>query len=105
MTFTDENIKEIIASGSPVIVDCWATWCGPCRAMAPLIEELAQKYDGQVVIGKYNVDEEGDLATDYRVMSLPTLLFFKNGKITDIRLTGSQPRNILEAKIAELIAL
>lgn len=105
MTFTDENIQEIIASGKPVVIDCWATWCGPCRAMAPVVDELAQKYDGQVVIGKYNVDEEGDLATDYRVMSLPPVLFFKNGKATDLRLTGSQTRTTLEAKIAELLAL
>lgn len=105
MTITDENAHELIASGQPVVVDCWATWCGPCKAMSPLIEELAKEYEGKVVIGKYNVDEEGDLATEYRVMSLPTILFFKNGEKTAIRLAGSQSRETLVAKIEELLAL
>lgn len=105
VTITDENAQEIIASGKPVIIDFWATWCGPCMAMAPLIDELAKEFENEVIIGKYNVDEEGDLSTDYRIMSLPTILFFKNGKKTDIRLAGSQTRATLEAKIRELIAL
>lgn len=105
MTITDENAQELIASGKPVVIDCWATWCGPCKAMAPLIDELAQEYEGKVVIGKYNVDEEGDLATEYRVMSLPTILFFKNGEKAPIRLAGSQSRETLVAKIEELLAL
>jgi thioredoxin 1 len=105
VTITDENAQEIIASGKPVIIDFWATWCGPCMAMAPLIDELAKEFENEVIIGKYNVDEEGDLSTDYRIMSLPTILFFKNGKKTDIRLAGSQTRATLETKIRELIAL
>lgn len=105
MTITDENAREIIESGKPVVIDCWATWCGPCKAMSPLIDQLAQEYEGKVVIGKYNVDEEGDLATEYRVMSLPTILFFKNGEKAPIRLAGSQTRETLVAKIEELIAL
>lgn len=105
MTITDENAREIIESGKPVVIDCWATWCGPCKALAPVVEELAKEYEGRVVIGKYNVDEEGDLATDYRVMSLPTILFFKNGEKAPIRLTGSQSRETLVEKIEELLAL
>jgi len=105
LQITDENAQEIIASGKPVIIDFWATWCGPCMAMSPLIDELAKEYEGQVVIGKYNVDDEGDLSSEYRIMSIPTLLFFKNGKKTDIRLAGSQNRGTLEAKIKELLAL
>ncbi len=105
MTITDQNAREIIESGKPVVIDCWATWCGPCKAMAPLIDQLAQEYEGKVVIGKYNVDEEGDLATEYRVMSLPTILFFKNGEKAPIRLAGSQSRETLVAKIEELLAL
>ena len=102
-TFTDENIDEIIASGKPVMVECWATWCGPCVAMAPTIDKLAQEYEGRAVIGKYNVDEEGELSGKYRIMSLPTILFFKDGKKADIRLTGSQSYETLTAKIDELI--
>ena len=104
-TFTDANVDDIIASGKPVIIDFWATWCGPCNAMTPIIEELAEKYEGKVVIGKYNVDEEGDLSAKHRIMSIPTFLFFKNGKKTDIRLAGSQPKALFEEKIHELLAL
>ena len=103
--FTDENVKEIIATGKPVIIDFWATWCGPCMGMAPLIDRLSEEYEGRVEIGKYNIDEESDLTTEYRIMSIPTLLFFKNGKKTDIRLAGSQPEATLRAKIDELLAL
>ena len=103
--FTDENVKEIIATGKPVIIDFWATWCGPCMGMAPLIDRLSEEYEGRVEIGKYNIDEESALTTEYRIMSLPTLLFFKNGKKTDIRLAGSQTEATLRAKIDELLAL
>ena len=91
-TFTDENVKETIATGKPVVVDFWATWCGPCMGMAPVIDRLAQEYEGKVVIGKYNVDEETDFSSENRIMSLPTILFFKDGKKTDLRLAGSHMR-------------
>lgn len=104
-TFTDANIHEIISSGQPVVVDFWATWCGPCRAMAPLIDELAKEYEGRVAIGSYNLDEENDFASENRVMSLPTILFFKDGKKTAIRLAGSQTRETLVEKIEALLAL
>ncbi len=105
MQFTDQNIAEIIASGKPVVVDFWATWCGPCRAMAPIVDALAAEYEGRVVIGKYNCDDESDFASDNRIMALPTILFFKNGEKTAIRLTGSQTEDTLREKIEELIAL
>ena len=104
-TFTDSNVNEIIESGKPVVIDFWATWCGPCKAIGPSIEELAEEYEGKVVIGKYNVDDETELATKYRVMAIPTLLFFKDGKKTDIRLAGSQSKETIKAKIEELLAL
>lgn len=104
-TFTDANINEIIASGKPVVVDFWATWCGPCKAMGPLVDELAEEYAGRVEIGKYNCDDESDFAGENRVMALPTLLFFKNGERTSIRLAGSQTKETLKAKIEELLAL
>lgn len=104
-TFTDENVNEIIESGQPVVIDFWATWCGPCVAMGPVIDELATQYDGQVVIGKYNVEDESDFSTDNRILSLPTILFFKDGKKTSIRLAGSQSKETIEEKIKELLAL
>lgn len=105
MTFTDSNVKEIIASGAPVVIDFWATWCGPCMAMAPIVEELAKEYEGRVTVGKYNVDEENDFCVECGVRSLPTILFFKDGKRTDIRLVGGQKADTLRAKIEELPAL
>lgn len=105
LTITDQNAKELIASGKPVIIDFWATWCGPCVAMGPIVDELAKEYDGRVIIGKYNVDEETELSTEHRIMSIPTFLFFKNGQKTSIRLAGSQSRETFRAKIEELLAL
>ena len=102
-TFTDQNVDEIIASGKPVVIDFWATWCGPCMRLSPIIDELAEQFGDAVVIGKYNVDEESDLSTKYRIMSIPTILFFKNGEKTDIRLAGSQSKATLEEKINETL--
>ena len=104
--FTDANVKEIIASGEPVVIDFWATWCGPCVNMSPIVDELAQQYEGKVKIGKYNIEEENDLSTEYRIMSIPTILYFKNGEqIRDLRLAGSQSKATLEAQIEKLLAL
>lgn len=104
-TFTDANINEIIATGKPVIIDFWATWCGPCKAMAPLVDRLAQEFEGRIEIGKYNCDDENDFASENRVMSLPTFLFFKNGQKTDIRLAGSQSYETLLERAEALLAL
>lgn len=104
--FTDANIHEIIASGKPVVIDFWATWCGPCVRMAPVIDELAQEYEGKVEIGKYNIEEESDLGIAYRIMSIPTILFFKNGEqVKDLRLAGSQTKAKLQENIEKLLAL
>ncbi len=105
MTFTDSNVKEIIASGEAVVIDFWATWCGPCMAMAPVIEELAKEYEGRAIVGKYNVDEESDFCTENGIRSLPTILFFKNGKKTDLRLVGGQKADAIREKIDALLAL
>lgn len=104
-TFTDANINEEIASGKAIVVDFWATWCGPCMNMSPIVDELAKEFEGKVLIGKYNVDEENDFATANRIMSIPTFLFYKDGKKTAIRLAGAQPKEVLKAKIEELISL
>ncbi len=103
--FTDSNVKEVIASGKPVVIDFWATWCGPCMRLAPVIDELAEEYADRVVIGKYNIEEESELSTDYRIMSIPTILFFKNGEqVRDLRMTGAT-KDELKARIEKLIAL
>lgn len=105
-TFTDENAKEAIASGKPIVIDFWATWCGPCMRLAPVIDELAIEYADKVVIGKYNVDENTDLGTEYRIMSIPTLLFFKNGEmVRDLRMAGAQSKDEIKARIEKLIVL
>lgn len=100
--FTDENVEAIIAEGKPVVVDFWATWCGPCMNMAPIIDELAEEYKDKVIIGKYNAEEENDFASSQRVMALPTIIFFKDGE-KKMRLAGSQTKEALQAKIEELI--
>lgn len=106
LNFTDESVNEYIQSGKPVVVDFWATWCGPCNRLTPVIEELAKEYDGKVVIGKYNIEEENDLATANRIMSIPTLLFFKNGEqVRDLRMAGAQPIDAIRANIEKLLAL
>lgn len=103
--FTDENIEETIATGKPIVIDFWATWCGPCMSMAPTVDEVAKDFEGQVIVGKYNIEDNSDFATANRIMSIPTLLFFKDGKKTSIRLTGSQTKENFVAKINELLAL
>lgn len=100
--FTDENVKEIIESGKPVVVDFWATWCGPCVAMSPIVDELAAEYEGSVVIGKYNTEDNTDFAIENRIMSIPTFLFFNKGEKVG-RLSGSQTRETLESKIKEML--
>ena len=81
--FNDNNINEVIASGKPVVVDFWAEWCGPCKAVSPIIDELAQEYEGKVEIGKYDVDEGGDFMAEYGIRNIPTILFFNNGELKD----------------------
>ena len=88
------------------MVDFWATWCGPCMRLAPVIDELSSEYEGRVKIGKYNIEEENELSTEYRIMSIPTILFFKNGEqVRDLRLAGSQTKATLQANIEKLLAL
>ena len=82
-TFTTDNFEtEVLGSDVPVLVDFWATWCMPCRMLAPVIEEIASENEGKIKVGKVNVDENPDLARKYRVMSIPTVLVFKNGELT-----------------------
>lgn len=77
---TANNFNEIIKSDKPVLVDFWASWCGPCRMLAPVIDEIAAEYEGRVTVGKVNVDSEGTLASQYAIVSIPTVIVFKGGK-------------------------
>ena len=99
---TDANFNEVIQNHPVVVVDCWAAWCAPCRMIAPIIEELAEDYAGKILFGKLNVDENQKTAVEYGVMSIPTLLIFKNGKLVD-RIIGAMPRKMLESKITQHI--
>ena len=100
--FTDENTKELIKSGQPLVIDFWATWCGPCMRLAPIIDQLATEYEGKVLICKYNVDEESDMSTEFGIRSIPTLLFFKDGELKG-QLIGGSSKSEVEAKINELL--
>jgi thioredoxin 1 len=101
---TDLNFKsEILDSDKVVLVDFWATWCGPCMMLGPVIEELAGDYEGKAVIAKLNVDENSAIAAQYGIRSIPSLLIFKNGQVVD-QMVGSMPKNTIAKKLDEHIA-
>jgi len=103
ITLTDGNFQsEVLESDKPVLVDFWATWCGPCRAIAPAIDELAREFDGVAKVGKVDVDENNRVATMYNIRSIPTLLFIKNGQVVD-QVVGAAPKATLAAKLNALV--
>ena len=102
MEITSQNFNELIAQGKPVVVDFWATWCGPCKKIAPLVEELATEYEGQAIIGKVNVEEEDDLVAQFGIRNIPTVLFFKDGAVVD-KVVGAVPKNELEGKLKAIL--
>jgi thioredoxin 1 len=99
LTITDQNFEtEVLKSDTPVLVDFWATWCGPCRAVAPVLEQLAEENDGKVRIAKLNVDENQQVAFQFQVSSIPTFILFKGGKMAD-RMLGAMPKNAFQSFI------
>jgi thioredoxin 1 len=102
LEFTDANFDElVIKSGKPVIVDLWAEWCGPCRILTPIVEEMAKDYEGRAVIGKLNVDDNPEVTAKYGVRNIPTLLFFKGGEVAD-KQVGAVPKSALVGKLEKL---
>jgi thioredoxin 1 len=95
---SDRNFDQTLKNYPLVVVDCWAAWCAPCRAIAPIVEELAKQYSGKIVFGKLNVDENPETAQKFGIMAIPTLLVMKNGNEVD-RIVGALPKNQLEVKI------
>lgn len=99
LELTDANFTDqVLNSDKPVLVDFWAEWCGPCRMVGPIVEELAGDYEGKAVVGKVNVDENQGVAAQFGIRNIPTLLIFKNGEIVD-KQVGVAPKNVLEGKL------
>ena len=94
---TGDFEKEVLESATPVLVDFYADWCGPCKMMSPVIDKLAEEYDGRIKVGKVNVDENSDLAVKYGIMSIPNMVFFKNGQPVD-RVVGAIPKPAMKEK-------
>lgn len=103
MKVNDSNFEAVIAEGKPVVLDFWATWCGPCKKIGPIIEALAEQYADKVIVGKVDVEDEADdLVAEYGVRNVPTVLFLKDGEVVD-KVVGAATKNVFEEKIQALI--
>jgi len=100
---TSENFEQLKNGQQPLVVDFWATWCGPCRMVGPVIQELADKYEGQVIVGKVNIEEDADdLVAQFGIRNIPTIIYMKNGEIVD-KVVGAAPKATLEEKLKALL--
>ena len=102
LTVTDANYKEVLNAGKPVVLDFWAEWCGPCRMVSPIIDELATEYEGRVTIGKVNVDENDEVVSEYGIRNIPTIVLFKDGQLVD-KQVGAAQKGALAEKIDKLL--
>ncbi len=102
MVITNENFESVMNSGKPVVLDFWATWCGPCKKIAPVIEELAEQYADQVIVGKVDVEENDDISFKYGIRNIPTVLFIKDGQVVD-KIVGATAKAAYEEKIKALL--
>ena len=102
VTITNENFESLKNGEQPLVVDFWATWCGPCRMVGPVISELAEQYDGKIVVGKCDVEDNEELAVEFGIRNIPTILFFKNGQVVD-KLVGAQPKAKIDEKFQALL--
>ena len=99
---TDANFEELVSAGKPMVLDFWAEWCGPCRMVSPIIDELATEYEGKVTIGKMDVDNNNDVVAQFGIRNIPTVLFFKEGKLVD-KQVGAAQKSAFVAKIDALL--
>lgn len=99
---TNANFGDIISGDKPVLVDFWAAWCGPCRVLSPTVDEIADEYAGKIEVAKCNVDDADEIASQYRIMSIPTLLYFKGGQVVD-KSVGLVPKSDIEERLSKLI--
>ena len=102
LEITDNNFKEILAKGIPVVIDFWAPWCGPCKMVGPIIDELAKEYEGRVIMGKCDVDENSDLPAEFGIRNIPTVLFFKDGALVD-KQVGAVAKPAFVEKVEKLL--
>ena len=102
VNITNEKFESLKNGDMPLVVDFWATWCGPCRMIAPMISKMAEKYDGQIVVGKCDVEDQEDLAVEFGIRNIPTILFFKGGQVVD-KLVGAQAKAKIDEKFKALL--